>query len=151
LPVFEGVADALAHAETDVPHQPRRAVVLLVDDEDVVRRATADMIEEIGHEVVHAKSGNAALKLLAERPEIEVLITDYLMPGMRGIELLNRALELKPEIKGLLITGYARIIGNQPDIARLPKPFRASDIAREIAKLLSDGQVVDLPVRARQN
>jgi CheY-like chemotaxis protein len=105
------------------------------------------MIHEIGHEVVQAKSGTAALKLLADRPEIEVLVTDYLMPGMRGIELVNRARKVRPDIKALLITGYARIAGNQSDIRRLSKPFRASDLSSEIAKLLSEGQVIDLVSR----
>jgi signal transduction histidine kinase/response regulator RpfG family c-di-GMP phosphodiesterase len=151
LPVFEGAAESLARTQSDVPHQPRQAVILLVDDEDVVRRATAEMLQELGHEVVHAKSGSVALKLLAERPEIEVLVTDYLMPGMRGTDLVNRARELRPDIKALLITGYARLAGNQSDVSRLPKPFRSSDIAHEIAKLLSNGQVVDLPIRGNKH
>jgi PAS domain S-box-containing protein len=144
LPVVEGAADTLALAETEIPQQPRRSVVLLVDDEEVVLRATADMIQEIGHEVVQANSATTALKLVADRPEIEVLVTDYLMPGMRGIELVNRARQVRPDLKALLVTGYARITGGQTDVARLAKPFRAADMARELAKLLSEGNVIEL-------
>ncbi|GAA4713219.1 PAS domain-containing protein [Sphingomonas lutea] len=150
LPVFDGDADVLVGAESEVAHQPRQTAILLVDDEDVVRRATADMLLEIGHEVLQANSGSAALKILAERPDIEILVTDYLMPGMRGAELVNRAREMRPGMKALLITGYARMTGGQAEIARLAKPFRAADLAREIAKLLSEGKVVDLAAHGKR-
>jgi CheY-like chemotaxis protein len=149
LPAVAEAADPLSAPEIEVLAQPRTTVVLLVDDEELVRRATADMLREIGHEVVEASSGTSALKLLLERPEIEVLVTDYLMPGTRGTELIDRARQVRPELKALLITGYARLAGTLPAVARLAKPFRASDLAREIAKILSEGQVVDLDSRRR--
>jgi len=86
------------------------------------------------------------LKLLEERPDIELIVTDYLMPGTRGSELIDKARELCPEIKAVLITGYARLAAEQPGVARLAKPFRASDLAREVARTLS-ADVVRLPVR----
>jgi CheY-like chemotaxis protein len=124
-------------------------VILLVDDEALVRRATADMLQEIGHEVVEAASANAALKLLEEREDIDLLVTDYLMPGTRGNELIEKARESRPDLKAVLITGYARIAADQKGVSRLSKPFRAADLAREVARLLS-ADVVELPVKARR-
>ena len=147
LPVCEGAADPLAVQEPDVPPPPRSAVILLVDDEELVRHATADMLREMGHEVIETGSAMAALKLLSDRADIELLIADYLMPGMRGGELIRRAREARSELKALLITGYARMAQADTSVARLAKPFRASDIAREIAKLLSTDNVVELDSR----
>jgi PAS domain S-box-containing protein len=149
LPVFEGAADPLTVPQTEVTRQPRNAVILLVDDEALVRRATADMLQEIGHEVVEAASANAALKLLEEREDIDLLVTDYLMPGTRGNELIEKARESRPDLKAVLITGYARIAADQKGVSRLSKPFRAADLAREVARLLS-ADVVELPVKARR-
>lgn len=149
LPMSEDEADPLTIAHPAVPPQPRTTVILLVDDEELVRRATADMLREIGHEVVEAASGSAALKMIAERPEIEILVTDYLMPGIRGGELVRRGREIRSDLKALLITGYARMAQVDSNVARLAKPFRAADLAREIAKLLSDGQVVELDSRRK--
>ena len=149
LPAVEGAADPLSGPEAEVPPQPRSAVVLLVDDEDLVRRATADMLCELGHEVIEAVSASTALQLLEQRPDIELIVTDYLMPGIRGSELIHKAREVRPDLKAVLITGYARIAADQEGVARLSKPFRAPDLGREIGKILSEGQVIDLASRRR--
>jgi PAS domain S-box-containing protein len=146
LPVFEGAADPLSLPQSEVPPQPRSALILLVDDEELVRHATADMLREMGHEVVEAASASGALKLLEDRPEVELIVTDYLMPGVRGTELIDQIRKVRPDLKAVLITGYARIAAELPGVARLSKPFRAPDLAREIARMLS-GDVVDLKAR----
>lgn len=150
LPVHEGAADPLSSPKSEVASQPRRTVILLVDDEQVVRHATADMLREIGHEVIEAASATAALKLVDERPDIELIMTDYLMPGMRGSELIEKAREIRPHLKTVLITGYARMTADQPGVVRLAKPFRASDLAREIARMLSSAEIVELPVGCKR-
>ena len=151
LPVHEGEADPLSISQPEVLHQPRSTVILLVDDEEVVRRATADMLREIGHEVLESASATAALKLVSERPDIEVIMTDYLMPGVRGSELIEKARAIRADLKALLITGYARMTADQSGVTRLSKPFRAADLAREIARLLSDGNVIQLPLDRKGN
>lgn len=136
LPACEERADSLTIARAGVPDQPRTAVILLVDDEEVVRRATADMLQELGHHVIEAPAGTGALRMLSERPDIDILVTDYLMPGMRGGELIERARRIKPSLKALIITGYARMAPSKEGVARLAKPFRAADLGREIAAML---------------
>lgn len=149
LPVTKGSADAPVMRDTQVPDQPRRARILLADDEPIVRRATADMLRDMGHEVVEAESGTSALKLLRERQDIEILISDHIMPGMQGRELIRKAKDEQLVTRTLLITGYAQPDEREDDtdIRRLAKPFRAADLGREIARLLTDGNVIDLNAR----
>ena len=140
LPVAEGEADELKGRDEGLTNQPRRASILLVDDEDLVRMATAEMLREMGHQVAEAESGAAALAQIASGDPFDLLITDYLMPGMRGSELVEEARARWPDLKVLLMTGYANLAkGEAAGIPRLPKPFREADLAREVANLLSGG------------
>jgi PAS domain S-box-containing protein len=150
LPATDSSADPLKRREEELPIATSRTTILLVDDEELVRRATADMLREMGHEVLEATSAAQALEALAERDDIGLIITDYLMAGMRGSELIDRARQVRSDIRAMLITGYARFAGDDSGVTRLSKPFRAADLAREVAKALSEGRVVDLASRRRQ-
>ncbi len=127
-----------------------RATILLVDDEELVRTGTADMLSDVGYDVVEATSGADALRLLRDGTEPDLLVTDYLMPGMNGVELIEEARKLEPDLKVMLITGYSTIAeGPGASVPRLAKPFRQADLAEFVADLLtSDGPstVVDFPV-----
>ena len=114
-----------------------RATILLVDDEELVRNGTADMLRDIGYEVLTAASGAEALMLLRSGCEINLLVTDYLMPGMNGVDLVQAAGSLVPGLPALLITGYSNIAsGPGAALPRLAKPFRQVDLAARVAELL---------------
>ncbi len=139
LPVAEGDADKLKDHDNKLPSQPLRANILLVDDEDLVRSATAEMLREMGHSVTEASSGTVALDQLSVGRPFDLLITDYLMPGIRGSELIEEARRNRPELKALLLTGYANLAkGEAAGLPRLAKPFREADLARVVASLLDD-------------
>ncbi|HEU4498149.1 MAG TPA: PAS domain-containing protein [Sphingomicrobium sp.] len=139
LPVAEGRADQLEDRDHRLPSQPRRASILLVDDEDLVRAATAEMLRDMGHSVTEAKSGTAALDQLSVGRHFDLLITDYLMPGIRGSELIEEARSHRPQLRALLLTGYANLAkGEAAGLPRLAKPFREADLARVVASLLGD-------------
>jgi len=129
---------------------PRRATILLVDDEELVRIGTADMLADLGYEVIEATSGAEALRLLRSGEEPDLLLTDYLMPGMNGVELIEQAKSLAPSMQALLITGYSTIAeGPGASVPRLAKPYRQADLAQFVADLLApepSGQV--LPFRS---
>ncbi|MFC3711050.1 ATP-binding protein [Sphingoaurantiacus capsulatus] len=137
LPVANDVAAAFAWQPTDEMIQAIRPLsILLVDDEPLVRAATADMLREMGHTVIEEDSGAAAIKRLRGGAEIDLLITDYLMPEMRGSAVAEAARALRPGLPVLMITGYADLgEGEAPDLPRLPKPFRHGDLTREVARL----------------
>ena len=138
LPAADDKAEELNDADDSLPSQPRRASVLLVDDEDLVRLATAEMLREMGHSVQEANTGSSALKLITSGEEFDLLITDYLMPGMRGSELIEEAHRHRPGLPVLLLTGYANLAkGEAAGLPRLAKPFREADLARSVAALLA--------------
>jgi len=145
LPVTERPVDVSTAGQWKMAAAPRPATILLVDDEDVVRIATADMLEDIGYEVVQADSGAAALALLRGGQRVDLLVTDYLMPGMNGVELIRHARNIVPSILALIISGYSTIAeGPGAELPRLGKPFRQVDLAGRIAELLTGQEATQL-------
>ena len=122
--------------------------LLVVDDEELVRTGTAEMLRELGHRVSEASSGGDALAKLNAGMEIDALVTDYMMPVMDGAELARRARKLRPDLPVLLITGY---VGGKLELGlpQLAKPFRQSDLAAALQQLREVTNVVALPQRAR--
>jgi CheY-like chemotaxis protein len=117
---------------------PRQATILLVDDEELVRVATADMLGDLGYEVIEANSGAEALRLLRLGDEPDLMITDYLMPGMNGVQLIENARAIAPAMQVMLVTGYSTVAeGPGASVPRLAKPFRQSDLAALVADLLT--------------
>jgi PAS domain S-box-containing protein len=127
---------------------PRHCRVLLVDDDALVRMGTADMLEDLGHEVIEANSATEALSLLEATPGIDLVITDQAMPGMRGTELAARIAQVRPSLPVILATGYADLPrGEGTALPRLSKPFRQEDVAAAVGKVMgpaADPKVVVL-------
>ena len=113
-----------------------RGVALLVDDEELVRMSTADMLIDLGFEVVEAGTAEEALQLLETGTMPNLLITDHLMPGMNGAELARAARAISPTLPILIVSGYAEVDGVAPDLPRLTKPFRNAELAESISALL---------------
>ena len=115
----------------------QRGTALLVDDEELVRMSTADMLNDFGFEVIEAGSAEEALSLIKSGKVPDLLVTDHLMPGMSGADLAREARSLNPELPVLLVSGYADAEGIAPDLPRLTKPFRNADLAASLTALLS--------------
>ena len=117
---------------------PPASVILVVDDDALINMNTVDMVQDLGHTALEAYSGKEALEILNSGQRIDVLITDYAMPGMTGVELANRARELHPDLPILLATGYADLpSGTTTDLPRLAKPYQQVDLENQIARLLA--------------
>ena len=108
---------------------------LLVDDEELVRMSTADMLADLGYAVTEAASAEEALRLLDAGIKVDVLITDHMMPGITGAELAREFRERRPGMPVLIVSGYAEGHGMAPDVPRLTKPFRQADLAASLAEL----------------
>ncbi|WP_237219611.1 PAS domain-containing protein [Sphingomonas arenae] len=108
---------------------------LLVDDEDLVRASTADMLTDLGYEVVEAASAEEALRLVENGQSADLLVTDHLMPGMTGTALARELRTRWEDLRVLLVSGYAEAEGIAPDLVRLVKPFRQADLAAKLVEL----------------
>jgi CheY-like chemotaxis protein len=115
-----------------------RGLALLVDDEDLVRMSTADMLMDLGYEVREARSADEALRLMSEGLAPNLVVTDHLMPGMSGLELARDLRARQPDLPVLIVSGYAEMDGIAPGFARLAKPFRASEMVASLSALMSD-------------
>jgi CheY-like chemotaxis protein/two-component sensor histidine kinase len=122
-------------APTDPVFATGSGTVLLVDDEDLVRASTADMLSDLGYRVVEAQSADDALRKLDQEIQVDLLITDHLMPGMTGADLARAVARKWSGLPVLLISGYAEAEGIAPELKRLTKPFRQSDLAAALATL----------------
>ena len=119
------------------PEGRAHARILVVDDDALIAMATVDMLEDLGHTVIEANSGAAALQLLTEQGPPDLLITDHAMPHMTGIELAGIVRKDYPSLPILLATGYADLPpGQGADLPRLSKPYRQETLKLEIDKLL---------------
>ena len=136
IPVAQGDALAAPVREADSELAAGAGVVLLVDDEDVIRTTTSQMLADMGYTVVEAASAREALPHLAD-PRIDLLVTDHLMPGMSGTELAREAQAKRPGLPVLIISGFAEVEDIAPDLPRLMKPFRASELAAGLTSLVA--------------
>ena len=103
--------------------------------------STAAMLEDLGHEVIEANSGAAALEALQANTGVDLMITDFAMPGMTGAQLAIETRRLKPSLPILLATGYAELPkGADIELPRLGKPHSQRELAREISRLLHIGR-----------
>lgn len=109
-------------------------VALLVDDEELVRLSTAEMLRELGYDVIEAGSAEDALKLLDQGLKPNILITDHLMPGMSGTELARSVNAASSDVQVLIVSGYSEVEDVAPDLPRLTKPFRREDLANMLSK-----------------
>jgi len=137
LPVSGEAAEEAPPArrhDEDVAH---RGVVLLVDDEELVRMSTADMLSDLGFAVVEASSGEEAVRVLERGQSVDVVVTDHLMPGMTGTELARHVQGTFPEMPVLLVSGYAELEGVDADRPRLTKPFRKDELAATLLALVA--------------
>ncbi|WP_448657749.1 MHYT domain-containing protein [Sphingomonas sp. CJ99] len=117
--------------------------VLLVDDEELVRQTTAQILFDLGYRVTTADSGEAALALLDSGFRPDLLITDHLMPGMTGNALARTCRTRMADLPILILSGYADADGIDADLPRLTKPFRHAELAQAIQQA---GRPIVLPV-----
>jgi two-component system cell cycle sensor histidine kinase/response regulator CckA len=116
--------------------------VLMVEDDETVGRLTHWMLSDLGYEVLAAARGEEALEIAAHHPRpIHLLLTDMLMPGMRGPEVANRFLALRPETRVVFMSGYAEeLVLNhaavQGTAVFLQKPFTSSTLGGKLREAL---------------
>lgn len=119
------------------------ARILIVDDEDYVRDLIRNALEPCGFEIATAASGEEALEEL-QRAEFDLVLSDVVMPGMEGLELLKQIRKRHPGVKVVILTGYAReqnisdfLLNGAEEY--LLKPFQVHELLATVGKLLGSG------------
>jgi signal transduction histidine kinase/CheY-like chemotaxis protein len=132
-------------ARAAMPQFPAESkTVLVVEDEPRVRASTTSALEELGYRVVTAEDGDQALGLLADHPDIDLLLTDVVMPEMTGTELALAAREMRPDLHIMFTTGYSgnvedaggrgtELLGSSPI---LHKPFTINALEAKVREAL---------------
>ncbi|HYC96336.1 PAS domain S-box protein [Brevundimonas sp.] len=109
----------------------RRLLILAVDDDSLVLTNTAAMLDDLGHEVIVASSGKEGLEALRSRPDVDLVISDEVMPNMSGSQFARAVRRSHPDLPVIITSGYADLAPEQAgaDLPRLAKPFGQSDLA----------------------
>lgn len=137
-------ANTLKPEDVEIKRHRRKAegTILIVEDEPEIRALNSDLLWAQGYKVVEAASGDEGLALLQQNLDsVDLIFTDIVMPGeMNGVQMVARAQVLKPEIKFLFTTGYAK--GAIPDMALaeaydiLNKPFKPDDLLDHLDRIM---------------
>jgi len=113
------------------------ATILMVDDEDLLLTLGETVLSSYGYKVLTANNGASALDLFAADPGgIDLVITDLVMPGMGGREVMERMRRVKPDLRVLCTTGYTKP-GSRDNGEFLMKPFASQDLLRKVKQLLA--------------
>jgi signal transduction histidine kinase len=126
---------------TPRPQRAAAGAILVVEDEDRVRRFACRILRQAGYEVFEAANADQALRVLESEQGIDLLFSDIMMPGsMSGSELAHVARARRPELKVLLTTGYDARAGTENDFAApvLRKPYSVNALSDNIARLLQE-------------
>jgi PAS domain S-box-containing protein len=117
--------------------------ILLVEDDDAVRQASARILRRAGYQIFEEKSPDRALERFVAGERFDLLMTDMVMPGIGGLDLIARTRLHQPGLCVLLMSGFSResITRRQtlPDVGFIEKPFNAADLASKIDEILHDG------------
>ena len=135
LPMAAAQADRAPLIEPPVvsPVQGAGLSILVVDDDPLIAMTMNAVLTDMGHQSREAHSGKVALELLETGCVVDVIITDYAMPGMTGIQFAERVKAQWPALPVILASGYAELPEDSgTDIIRLPKPYGRADLIRAI-------------------
>jgi CheY-like chemotaxis protein len=114
--------------------------ILLVEDEQPVRRVGKRILESLGYRVLEAGGGDEALALIADGTRVDLLVSDVVMPAMTGPEVRRRLLERRPGLRTVFVSGYPRtgfsILPDADDCDYLVKPYSRESLARTVRAML---------------
>ena len=141
LPRAMRVDVALPSESIGVPKRSaKEAVILLVDDDNAVREVTASILRDLGHVVIEVGSGGGALDLLERNAHVELVILDFAMPGMNGMEVARQVRNKVPSCPVVFVTGYADTSAleeiDETQIVR--KPFIGNELADKVQIALAN-------------
>jgi CheY-like chemotaxis protein len=140
LPVAEQQAPALtqgAWAVSDTAVDQPSLTVLAVDDDGLVLTNTVAILDDLGHLGIAASSGKQALEILRERGGVDLVVTDYAMPQMTGLELANAIKKQWPDLPVVIATGFAEMAEESDGgLLKLAKPFTEAELSAVLDRVV---------------
>jgi len=129
---------------------PRIGCALIVDDQPEVLSATVQLFRIMEFDVLSANSGADALRILQHRPDVDLLFTDVVMPGMNGVVLAVEARKINPQIEVLLASGYTgEALANQgheaPVFPLIRKPYSLAELVQNLGRFMDEGDLRRTP------
>ena len=146
-------AKASERGDPDVFHAPapttKGELVLVVEDEEVVRHVVVEVLHQLGYKTLEAMDGESGLAAIKANDAIRLLVSDIVLPGMDGRALATAAHALRPDLRILLMTGYAADTpapaGLAPVMGLLTKPFTVETLAGRLRKMLGETRAAGAP------
>lgn len=123
-----------ATTSTSTRSRQGRRVILLAEDEPLVRRLIMRALERLGHQVVATNDGEEALAVARQQPRIDLLLSDVVMPRLGGVELAKAVRDLHPRVVVILMSGYHEEQKELKSERLLPKPFTPDQLLRTIGE-----------------
>jgi CheY-like chemotaxis protein len=123
-----------------VTDSPPQKLILVVDDDADVREVAAETLSDAGYQVLEAATAHDAFKLLQERPDIDLVFTDIMMPGIDGFKLAGMVRMSNKRTRVLFATGYMDLAQLNPAFVHghlLNKPYRPSELVAAVEKVLA--------------
>ena len=144
LPRYVGTEEAVPRrslARDSIQSGKASEVVLITEDDDRVRSLAIDSLMELGYTVLDARDGEEALRVLANHPEVTLLLTDIVMPRMSGRQLAEEADKLRPGLKVLYTTGFTKnaVVHNgvlDAGVKFLQKPFTLAELSAKVRETI---------------
>lgn len=133
-------------AEPEPPLVSRHLTILFVEDDSLVRKVTAKMLQRLGHDVFVADSGAAALEIADNSGPFDLLVTDVVMPWINGRELYNLLVARYPRLNVVYISGYTdNVILRKgvvkSDVTLVRKPFSEEELQAAIQNVMRAGEL----------
>ncbi len=145
LPVAEGQAQQIGRNERrviDAVADQRSLVVLAVDDDGLVLTNTVAMLDDLGHTGISASSGKEALNILRQQNSVDLVITDYAMPQMNGLQLADAIKKEWPGLPIIIATGFAEMEPEtESSLPKLAKPFTEAELAKELERVVPRARI----------
>jgi PAS domain S-box-containing protein len=142
LPRFLGNLDeVVSSTETPLPEQPESGqVVLVVEDESVIRLLIVEVINDLGYRALEAVDAQSALRILQSTQRIDLLLTDIGLPGLNGRQVADGGRATRPGLKVLFMTGYAEKAAGKAFLAKgmeiITKPFATDALAKRLRNMI---------------
>lgn len=137
IPSITPVKTFQAAPQHKLPPVEQGETILVVDDEPGVRAVTAGFLRRAGYDVLESASGAEALGVIAEKPDIALVVMDVMMPGMNGDEVARRLHTVRPELPVLFVTGYADFAMLPEGVTVLHKPYTRDALLGDVRAMLA--------------